>query len=184
MEKKHLAEILEATSITLKKAQPEMAQDNYQLVDSDRERLKQFLDWPDKVNSVEDQKKWLEECLKSWDSYTRAPFGIFKNQQLIGIIEAFDLNWDHHSCEIGYWLVGNHEGKGYMSDAVKVLENELYEIGFNRIVISTNPANTRSSAIPKRLGYSYEGTQRQVHYLDPKYEDLEVFSKLRSEWTK
>lgn len=52
----------------------------------------------------------------------------------------------------------------------------------NRIVIRCHPKNTRSSAIAKRLAFSYEGTLRECAKHDGKLHDLAVYSVLRREW--
>lgn len=53
----------------------------------------------------------------------------------------------------------------------------------NRIVIRCHPENGRSSAVAKRLGFSYEGTLRECAKHNGELHDLEVYSVLRREWS-
>jgi ribosomal-protein-serine acetyltransferase len=52
----------------------------------------------------------------------------------------------------------------------------------NRVQIRCGVGNHKSSAIPKRLGFTYEGTERAGERHNRNYIDLEIFSLLKSEW--
>ena len=45
-----------------------------------------------------------------------------------------------------------------------------------------SPTNLPSRAIPQRLGFTLDGTLRQVFQVREAYLDLEVWSVLRGEW--
>jgi len=55
-------------------------------------------------------------------------------------------------------------------------------MNFNRIQIKCGIGNTLSAAIPKRLGFVYEGTERQGERHSQEFLDLEIFSLLKEEW--
>jgi RimJ/RimL family protein N-acetyltransferase len=184
MEKRYLLDIIEGPNINLQKQKMENASLMFDYVDKDRERLKRFLPWPDFVKTVDDEKGFIEKCLKEWENHEAAAYALFRNDtdEYMGNITAFDLNWDHESCEIGYWILGDFEGKGYMSEAVSLLESTLFEVGFHRIIIRCDPQNERSKNIPRKLGYHYEGTLRDCHKEKRGYVSLEVYSRLSSDW--
>jgi RimJ/RimL family protein N-acetyltransferase len=72
-----------------------------------------------------------------------------------------------------------------MTRAVKLCENLGFEtMNLKRIEIRTDAENGASAAIPKRLGYVFEGTLRQAFALRNDSRDILVFSKLKSEWEK
>jgi ribosomal-protein-serine acetyltransferase len=54
----------------------------------------------------------------------------------------------------------------------------------NRIQIRCGVGNEKSSAIPRRLGFKYEGTERNGERHNQRYIDLEVFSLLKHEWAE
>ncbi|MBK9322338.1 MAG: GNAT family N-acetyltransferase [Bdellovibrionaceae bacterium] len=86
------------------------------------------------------------------------------------------LSWGWDRCEIGYWILGRHEGRGYMREAVGALTQALHNHGFNRVEIRCDPNNSRSSNIPRALGYQLEGRLHQVvKDGDGNYCDLDVF---------
>ncbi len=158
MEKQYLPELISGDRVSLKKHAVELAEKMYQYVIEDRERLARFLPWPNFIKSVNDEIDFIKKCTDSWDKQEAAHFGIFRNSddEYMGNILSFRLNWLHHGREIGYWILGKFERNGYMSDAVTILENILFEMGFNRIVIRCDPLNKRSNSIPRKLNYFYE----------------------------
>ena len=111
-------------------------------------------------------------------------FGVYRNtdNEFMGNIGVSNFDWNNESCEIGYWILGKFEGKGYMRDAVNVLEKELYEAGFNRIVILCESKNIRSKKIPMSLGYTLDGQLREYRKANEKFVSLEVYSKLAGEY--
>ena len=52
----------------------------------------------------------------------------------------------------------------------------------HRIGAKLMPANTMSSDLVRRLGFTYEGIQRETFKLQGRYEDLGVYSMLADEW--
>ncbi|MCK4971173.1 MAG: GNAT family N-acetyltransferase, partial [Thermoplasmata archaeon] len=67
--------------------------------------------------------------------------------------------------------------------SVMALITHLVEVeGIHRIVAKIMPANTRSNDLVRRLGFTYEGIQRETYKLQGRYEDLGVHSMLAEEW--
>jgi RimJ/RimL family protein N-acetyltransferase len=184
MEKQYLTELIEGERVTLKRHSIDLAQKMYQYITDDKERLARFLPWPNNINSLEDETSFIRNCNESWDNYQGVHYGIFRNSdnEYMGNISAFSFIWSKCSCEIGYWILGKFEGKGYMSDAVKLLEKKLFATGFNRIIICFDPQNKRSGSIPRRLGYSFEGISREALKIGDTFNNLEVYSKLGSQY--
>src|ERR1700722_12781440 len=64
-----------------------------------------------------------------------------------------------NAFEIGYWVRGDQIGKGLASETVAALVRvgfEVHKIG--RIEIHCDPANVRSAAIPRKLGFTLDAT--------------------------
>jgi ribosomal-protein-serine acetyltransferase len=51
-----------------------------------------------------------------------------------------------------------------------------------RVEIRAAPENARSRAIPERLGFTQEGTLRQVERVDDRYLDNVVYAMLAEDW--
>lgn len=177
---------IESERIILRKHDMKQAKIMFTYVDQDRRRLRKFLPWVDKVRTVEDEKQFIKKTHKGWKEHTLFEFGIFRKSDLkyMGNIGAHSIRWDRHSCEFGYWILGEFEGQGYMSEAVKALESAMFGLGFNRIQIRCNNTNKRSANVPRACGYTHEGTIRQDGIDLGKFRDTMFFGKLKKEWRK
>ncbi len=83
-----------------------------------------------------------------------------------------------HAREIGYWIRADAEGRGYVTEAVAALTRVGFELeGLERIVIRVDPENTRSVAVPSRVGYVHEATLRgRIRDAADRPRDTMVFS--------
>lgn len=183
MNKQYLPELIVAQRISLKRHHVDLASKMFEYVVEDKERLARFLPWANSILKVEDEIDFINKCNEAWDKQESAQYGIFRNDsnEYMGNIGSFAFSWANESCEIGYWILGKFEGQGYMSEAVVALENVLFKIGFNRIVIRFDPLNIKSGSIPKRLNYVYEGTLREAIKVGERFGDLVVYSRIKSD---
>jgi len=87
-------------------------------------------------------------------------------------------------AEIGYWVDFQHEGKGYVSAGVREIERLCFtDLRLERVRITNDAANTRSRAIPERLGYTLEGVlRRDLVSGQGRIADHAVYSLLKPEW--
>ncbi len=160
------------------------AEDFFHLIDKNRTFFGQWMFWLDTVKSAEDTKKFAEKSIKDWDEKTSFGYSIINknSNQLMGTISTVDLRWEHDNAAIGYWLAEEFNGHGYMTEAMKLFEDALFEIGLNRIVLETDAENTKSFSIPERLGYKLDGILRENSFENGAHRSTKVYSKLRSEW--
>jgi RimJ/RimL family protein N-acetyltransferase len=61
------------------------------------------------------------------------------------------------ALELGYWIAAEAEGRGVITDATRALTDAALALdGIERVEIHCDEANTRSSAVPRRLGYQLD----------------------------
>lgn len=174
-----LAELLAGPRIVLKRHSLERAPEMFAAIHKDRERLRRFLPWVNFTQSESDSFRYIESTIRKWNDHTGFDYGIFLDDTYLGNVGVHTLSWPNEWCEIGYWILGTYEGKGYVSEAVQLLEKELFERGFHRIEIRCSHLNARSAEVPKRLGYHLDGTLRDDGVENGKRRSTLVFSKLR-----
>jgi RimJ/RimL family protein N-acetyltransferase len=93
------------------------------------------------------------------------------------------VDWANRATSIGYWIAESSQGRGTVTEAVRALTKHAFEVWkLNRVEIRAATGNTRSAAIPLRLGYVQEGVLRQVERHGETYEDLAVYSMLATDW--
>ncbi len=76
------------------------------------------------------------------------------------------------ACNIGYAGDLDHEGQGYMSEALRAAIEVLFgPLGFHRVMANYRPENIRSAFLLKRLGFAREGYARDYLFIDGAWRD-------------
>ncbi|MBL7714402.1 MAG: GNAT family N-acetyltransferase [Bdellovibrionales bacterium] len=159
MNKKPFPELLSGKRIELKKHSIDSAAWMFRCIDQDRKRLGRYFPWVASTRTSTDTENYIRSSHQAWAEGRLLDFSIFERQSgaYLGNIGAHHISWKNQSAELGYWLFSEHEGKGYISEAVQLFENALFDAGFVRVEIRCETGNARSAAVPKRLGYQFEG---------------------------
>ena len=169
------------------KATFEQAKEIFALIDASRAGLSPWLGWCEKTKAPEDTfsdylKDW---CQVNWEREEGFAYLIREKETraFCGTVDIFNLSKDHKSGEIGYWLGTPYVGKGYMQEAVKLIEAQAFEKGLHRIVIHNDTENVRSVRVAERAGYYLDGVLRQNRWSNYKrsFRDTNVWSKLKDE---
>lgn len=171
------------SGLTLVLAEPRYAEELFALVDKNRSYLKRWLPWLDHNTSVSDSESFLRNCQANYAAQTQLNTLMFLDGTLVGTTGYVSINTTNHFAEIGYWLGEEYTGRGLMSAATaKIIELGFTRFDLNRQVIRAMTENQSSRAIAERLGFTHEGTQRKVAYQNGEFQDLEMYSLLKSEW--
>lgn len=169
--------------ISLEPLAPRHAAGLYRAIDASREHLKPWLAWVDRTKCVEDVLAFAHSALARHEDGSAVRAAIVYDRQPAGCICLEDIDAVHRSAEIGYWLGKGFEGHGLVTlSARALLEHAFGKLELNRIQLRVSPENERSRAVARRLGFTYEGTFRQVARIYDRFEDLECYSMLRDEW--
>jgi RimJ/RimL family protein N-acetyltransferase len=155
-------------------------------VDSSIEHLLPWMPWARfEPQSVEDKVELLRSFRGQFDLDQQYIYGIFsadETEQLGG--SGFHKRANEGSLEIGYWVAASAIGRGIATEVTAVQTRAGFELaGLDRIDIQVEPTNDRSLAIPRKLGFTEEGTLRrrlESHDAGP-LRDSTVFSMLREE---
>ncbi len=105
------------------------------------------------------------------------------DDQLIGSITLFNLDFNHRRAEIGYALAREHWGQGYMNEALMALLKYAFEdLNLHRIEADVDPRNTASIKTVERLGFQREGYLRERWQVNGEIQDAFFYGLLRHEW--
>lgn len=183
-----LAEKICGERIVLKRAKPtfKLSRELYRKVKISVDSLLPWLTWALSTKSAEDEYAYLLNwCEKHWVEDKGCAYVIRHKEtdEVLGMIDFFSTNQKDKSGEIGYWLSVDAVGHGYMSEAVKLLESEVFAKGYHRIVIKNDTRNQRSVNVTKNCGYHLDGVLRHNHWseYEKRYTDSNIWSKLSDE---
>lgn len=183
MDKFLLKDTIDSDRILLRKHRVSDAGSIFEAIERDRARLSNFLPWPPAIKTVQDEVNYIDYTHKAWEQYRFFDYSIFykPGEIFVGSIGVLNLNWSNAAAELGYWIVGNYEGKGLVSGAVGAMAAYLFESGFFRLEVRCTEGNPRSSRVAERLGFSREGVLRGNIIENGARRNTIVYSKLATD---
>lgn len=135
--------------------------------------------------TLDSQLEYIKKGIQQQENDQRYGFGIFlkENDLLIGnIMLAGIMRGPFQSCIMGYSLDQHYNGRGYISEAVRmVIDFAFNELKLYRIEAGVMPSNTGSIRVLEKAGFTREGLSRKNIEINGKREDHRVFSKLAEE---
>ncbi|MBK5721613.1 GNAT family N-acetyltransferase [Dysgonomonas sp. Marseille-P4677] len=152
----------------------------FNTLNDEREYMRTWLPFVDATHEVEDTGNYVNYVLQTADKQ----FTIYFKGEFVGLIGFKDTDFDNKKIEIGYWLSQYAQGKGIMFNSVsKLIEYAFIEMNMNRIQIKVAVDNHKSRKIPEKLGFQFEGIERDGELLvDNVYTDIAIYSLLKREF--
>jgi [ribosomal protein S5]-alanine N-acetyltransferase len=130
----------------------------------------------------EDHKNFLKGISSKKDDYMFAVETIDDNL-FIGTIGLFRTNWKNGTCYVGISLSSDYQGKGYGTDAMKVLLDYIFEyININKVKLEVFSSNERAIRSYEKCGFKKEGILREEIFRYGAFQDMTVMGILRKEW--
>jgi ribosomal-protein-serine acetyltransferase len=155
----------------------------FNLVERNREYLREWLPWLDFNTSLADTEAFIERSIQQHSDGVGLVLLIIHNGQPQGVIGFNWIDALHQSCEIGYWIAEDAQGLGLVTVCTRAMVGYAFtELDLNRVNISAALNNTGSRAIPERLGFSQEGTKREAEWLYDHFADHATYAMLRRDW--
>lgn len=169
--------------ISIREAESGDAMVIWQAISTHREYLKKWLPFVERIKQVEDEEAFLTTVLAVPYEERNIVFVIENEKKFCGLVGFVNTDVTNHRTEIGYWLLPEFQGRGIMTQCVSHLcQWAIRERGINRIQIRCATGNKSSNAIPQRLNFKLEGTEREGELLaSGVYADIHVYSILKSE---
>jgi RimJ/RimL family protein N-acetyltransferase len=85
--------------------------------------------------------------------------------------------------EIGFELISSERGKGYATEAAKMMVDYLFLTkGVPCIQATTDAENATSQRVLEKAGFKKEGLMRKRFFANGEWRDFLLFSILREEW--
>ncbi|MDM1531590.1 GNAT family N-acetyltransferase [Myroides marinus] len=134
--------------------------------------LMQTLDDAKKHIQAVDDKINLNECI-NWGIYLK------ESGQMIGTIGYPHFQLDHFRSEIGYMILPQYNGKGYMTEALtKAVDYGFSTIKLHSIEALVNPENVGSRRVLEKCGFVKEAHLKENFFFNGVFLDTVIYSKL------
>ena len=155
----------------------------FEAIDSQRKYLGKWLPFVEMTKELSDTERFVDSVVNAPEDRFEYVFTIRKQNKLVGIIGFKNTDRLNRITEVGYWLSEKYQKQGIITKALdSVCDFAFKEQGLNRIEIKCAVGNIPSKRIPKRLGFRFEGIERDGELLaENEFTDLEVYSRLKAD---
>lgn len=130
------------------------------VINESQAELSQFLPWVSKSLTENELEHNIKEALVNFTNFTREFwFNIIEKETglFIGVVGFIVRDKSVPYFEIGYWLQTSKVGKGYITEAVKLIEKYAFiDNHAQRLEIKMASSNLKSQAVAKRCGFQFE----------------------------
>jgi ribosomal-protein-serine acetyltransferase len=172
-----------AEGIELRQFRPEDAEAVFESVERHRAYLRQWLPWVEQTHSAEDIREFIARAQGQFEAGQGPQAAIWVDGKPAGSLGCHPIDWGNRNCSIGYWIDPGLQGRGIVTWCCAAMLDYLFgELGLHRVEIRCATGNTRSCAIPERLGFIREGVAREAEWVNDRWLDLVVWSMLAREW--
>ena len=133
----------------------------YEAIEASREELQVWLPFARQKQGLEETEANVREAHAEFLMRKDLRLHIFnkETEEFIGSSGLHRINWNVPKFEIGYWIDTRYSGRGYMTEAVEAISNFAFDrLNARRVEIRCDEKNSKSRAIPEKLGFHLDGT--------------------------
>jgi ribosomal-protein-serine acetyltransferase len=157
----------------------------FEAIDRDRNYLRKWLPFVDQTRKPADTLHFIKQLEKTSGKNSDYVYTIWYKGEFAGLAGYKESDSINRKAEIGYWLTESMQGKGIMISTVKKLIDFAFRnLNRNRVQIKVAVGNKKSAAIPQKLGFVFEGIEREGELHTDRFFDIEIYSMLKSEWAR
>jgi [ribosomal protein S5]-alanine N-acetyltransferase len=111
-------------------------------------------------------------------------FVVTAEGELAGVINLNEIvRYAFKSAYLGYYAFTPFAGRGLMRAGLKlVLARAFGDLGLHRVEANIQPANRRSIALVRSLGFRYEGLARRYLKISGRWRDHQHWALVKEDW--
>jgi ribosomal-protein-serine acetyltransferase len=161
------------------------AEELFALIEANRAHLAAWMPFVGQTRGVADSLAFIRAARRQADENRGMQLALVLDERIIGVAGFHAIDWTRKSTSIGYWLAADRQGAGTMTAAVCALLDHAFERWqLSRVEIRAGVLNTRSRAIPQRLGFREEGVLRSAERIGTRVIDHVVYVMTAREWRR
>ena len=170
---------------SLRGLEDEDAEELFAVIDANRTHLAQWMPFVGQTRGVVDSLAFIRAAHRQAEENRGMQLAVIQDGRIIGVVGFHAIDWNRRSTSIGYWLAADHQGAGTMTAAVTaLLDHAFHCLKLTRVEIRAGVANTRSRAIPARLGFKEEGVLPAAERIGTRLIDHAVYAMTAREWKR
>jgi ribosomal-protein-alanine N-acetyltransferase len=158
-----------------------------------RARNKNFLkpyepQWPADALTRDFFLRRLQKQARNWNE-DRGNYFLIQKKDEMSLIGGMNINGIRRGNipygSLGYWIDRDHQGRGYMSESMRLIIRYGFEdLGLRRIIAASLPHNARSRALLIRAGFREQGLIEQYLQIDGRKQDHVLYHLNYKDWAK
>lgn len=150
----------------------------FQLVHQNRANLDTWLTWVADIESVADELSFLKYAQQQMAHQALWMATIWKDHQLVGMIDVHNIDNLHRTGEVGYWLGEAFRGQGIMHRAIAAIEHyAASELELDQLSIVVAHDNVASQQVALNAGYQAMETLNGATFVDHQLQDATRYQK-------
>ncbi|MFC4761655.1 GNAT family N-acetyltransferase [Dyella koreensis] len=154
---------LPGTSVVLRPWQPGDADALFEAASESVESVGRWLPWCHAGYAREESEAWVAHAQAGWQQGELFAFALFDTEShaVVGGMGLNQFDRQHRSANLGYWVRGTRQGKGFAARAVPIVARFGFEtLGLVRVEIVCAEQNLASRRCAEKAGAVYEGVAR------------------------
>lgn len=145
-------------------------------VRDDLEHLGAHLGWPARTVEPNAARDFIEQYRRRVDG-RELLVGAFDGKRLVAGTLLMTYDRMAGSIELGCWVISDFEGRGLVRRlCLELIGHAHHALSVHRVTWEAATENPRSRALALRLGFVYEGTQREAGLHEGRRLDLDLLS--------
>lgn len=146
------------------------------------------LDEPESMRLTGTHATFTREQIERWhatraEQTDRLDFAVIETAtgEFVGDLAITGLNPDNRSCGFRIALDQAAVGRGLGTEATRLVLDYVFSLGLHRIDLEVYDFNPRARHVYEKVGFVYEGTQRDALLWDGEWVDAHVMSILETD---
>ncbi len=129
----------------------------------------------DVYNSSEKQKKWYKDDYLKDKSYLI--FIAFDGKTPIGYGQINHIDYHNYSCEVGFCVAPEFQGRGYGKILTKrIINYSIKELKMHRIYLEVFTTNKKAIKLYEKIGFKKEGVLKDKVFKNGKFHNVLLMS--------
>jgi RimJ/RimL family protein N-acetyltransferase len=100
--------------------------------------------------------------------------------EILGSVGLLRGDAENGRAEIGYWVAGEHRGRGVATAAVEQIARRAFADGWHRLELHIDPENAASRRVAEKAGFALEGVLRGYELIKDRRADVAMYARIAS----